>query len=121
MPRRLLLPLLLVLVGFSFGPLVPVASACPMCQVATEEAEDRNLPAAMMYSILFMLAVPASIVSGLGIGLYRMSRRENEALLPSEQRRESESWPVCAQPLVASIVFPAEFVRVEVAVDREPH
>ncbi len=65
MPKKLLLPLLLVLGGLFGGPSVSPASACPMCQVATEEAEEQNLPAAMMYSILFMLAVPASIVSGL--------------------------------------------------------
>ena len=29
-----------------------------------------------MYSILFMLAVPASLASGLGYSLYRISKRE---------------------------------------------
>jgi|GEM_PF-6209322 len=47
-----------------------------MCSVANESKNDNRLPRAYMYSILFMLAVPASLASGLGYSLYRISKRE---------------------------------------------
>ena len=49
------------------------AVACPMCQLAAET--DDRLPRAYMYSILFMLCVPATIATGFGIGLYRLSKK----------------------------------------------
>ncbi|RMG40436.1 MAG: hypothetical protein D6725_03445 [Planctomycetota bacterium] len=51
-----------------------VAQACPMCKVATES--DARLPRAYMYSILFMLAMPATVFVGFSYGLWRLSRRE---------------------------------------------
>ena len=71
--RRFLLLSALVMGSFSAGPLVSVADACPMCREANET--DDNLPRAYMYSILFMLAVPASVFTGFGIGFYRLSRQ----------------------------------------------
>ncbi|MBD3674779.1 MAG: hypothetical protein HUJ26_14765 [Planctomycetaceae bacterium] len=52
------------------------ASACPMCKAAAEQ--DENQPKAYMYSILFMLAMPAVIFGSFGYGLYRMNQRETE-------------------------------------------
>jgi len=49
------------------------ASACPMCKSAND-TEDRR-PMAYMYSILFMLAMPATIFTGFGIGFYRLSKK----------------------------------------------
>jgi len=49
-----------------------------MCKAANEE--DDAKPRAYMYSILFMLTVPATLVSGVTFSLFRMSRNEAEAL-----------------------------------------
>lgn len=82
MTRRLLASLLLVLACYAGevgpGPGLPVASACPMCKAANDQNDAR--PRAYMVSILFMLAVPACLFSGLGIGLYRLNRSEAERL-----------------------------------------
>jgi hypothetical protein len=48
-------------------------SACPMCKLANES--DSRLPTAYMYSILFMLGMPATVLSGFGIGFWRLSRQ----------------------------------------------
>ncbi len=55
---------------------VDVAEACPMCRQANET--DDRLPRAYMYSILFMLSVPAMLVTGFGVGFYRLSRQRPE-------------------------------------------
>lgn len=60
------------------GPLVDRAAACPMCQIANEATGDAR-PRAYMYSILFMLSMPATILAGFGIGFYRLSRRAPDA------------------------------------------
>lgn len=72
-------------VGFSEN-----ANACPMCKTATEDADTDEVAGAYMTSILFMLAVPTVIFTGIGATLYGMSRREEklleelEASLPTE-------------------------------------
>ena len=50
------------------------AAACPGCKTANET--DLRRPTAYMYSILFMLGMPATIFSCFGVAFYRMSRRE---------------------------------------------
>ncbi|MEO1995951.1 MAG: hypothetical protein ABGZ17_11815, partial [Planctomycetaceae bacterium] len=42
-------------------------------QLATET--DDRLPRAYMYSILFMLSVPATIATGFGVSFYRLSKK----------------------------------------------
>lgn len=49
------------------------AVACPGCKTANETDELR--PRAYMYSILFMLGMPATVFTGFGIAFYRLSRR----------------------------------------------
>jgi hypothetical protein len=49
------------------------ASACPMCKLANES--DSRLPTAYMYSILFMIGMPATIFSGFSIGFWRLARK----------------------------------------------
>ncbi|HSG69652.1 MAG TPA: hypothetical protein VLA12_04510 [Planctomycetaceae bacterium] len=68
-----------------------VASACPNCKAAI--STDEKQPTAYMYSILFMLGMPALIFGAFGYGLYRMSLRENslEPLPPLEEPSESFS------------------------------
>ena len=47
-----------------------------MCKAAAEQ--DDKQPKAYMYSILFMLGMPAVIFGSFGYGLYRMNQRESE-------------------------------------------
>jgi len=70
--RRVVLPMALALLVIG---LPSIASACPMCNQSIQE--DKSLPFAYQASILFMLAMPASMVMALGIGIYKMSRNEN--------------------------------------------
>jgi hypothetical protein len=44
-----------------------------MCKLANET--DSRLPTAFMYSILFMLGMPATILTGFGVGFWRLSRK----------------------------------------------
>ena len=70
---RKLITLLLFSAAMFFGPAVSSAQACPMCAEANKQ--DENRPKAYMYSILFMMAMPAVIFTGFGIGLYRLHKR----------------------------------------------
>lgn len=46
--------------------------ACPNCKFANET--DSNRPRAYMYSILFMIGMPATIFTGFGLSFYRMTK-----------------------------------------------
>lgn len=67
------------------------AVACPMCKTAQEETttpEAEARPKAYMYSILFMLSMPATLFAGFGIGFYRLSKKQqaiNEQLLAGQR------------------------------------
>lgn len=69
--------------------------ACPMCQVANEDDTtdtDLSRPRAYMYSILFMLAMPATLFTAFGISFYRLSQKRtamNEEFLAASN---SESY-----------------------------
>lgn len=78
MLRRLALLTAFVLAALAFGPLCEPAEACPMCKAANESNDA--LPRAYMYSILFMLAVPATVLTGFGIGFYRLSKQQPDEL-----------------------------------------
>lgn len=81
------------------------ATACPMCKIAHEDSTDPAVaarPRAYMYSILFMLSMPATIFAAFGIGFYRLSRKQqgiNDMLLnqfedvptPAEDRLRDSS------------------------------
>ena len=54
------------------------AEACPSCKTANET--DSRRPTAYMYSILFMMSMPAVVLTGFGIGFYRINRRHRAAL-----------------------------------------
>lgn len=75
---RHLLSIAVLVTGFVLaGPAAQFASACPLCKEANET--NPALPRAYMYSILFMLGVPATVLAGFGIGFYRLSRTANKA------------------------------------------
>mgnify|MGYP004368109757 FL=1 len=83
MTRRILLALALVVGTWGFSPAVPVATACPMCKAGLDGDDAR--PRAYFVSILFMLTVPLCLFSGLGYGLWRLSRQESERLQAAGQ------------------------------------
>jgi hypothetical protein len=49
-----------------------------MCKAAAEA--DPKLPTAFMASILFMLAMPFTLLTCFGVGFYRLSKRSAEQL-----------------------------------------
>ena len=90
--RRLLhiLILFFVLSG-SFGT-ATVASACPNCKLANETESSR--PRAYMYSILFMIGMPATIFTGFGVSFYRMVKKAQlDADDASEESAPGEDQP----------------------------
>ncbi|MEZ6065756.1 MAG: hypothetical protein R3B90_08630 [Planctomycetaceae bacterium] len=75
--RRYLLSTALLSSLVLFGGLSSTASACPMCKSGNEIGEDgqpNTRPQAYMYSILFMMAMPATLLAGFGFACYRMTR-----------------------------------------------
>lgn len=86
---RILLVALVLSSGFVA---VSPADACPMCQVANEDdSNDAAMarPRAYMYSILFMLAMPASLFTAFGVSFYRLSKKQtamNEELLTATHK-----------------------------------
>ena len=95
--RRLLLSAAFVLVACSFAPALPTAHACPMCKLANEEGSSTGCeqqaiqharPRAYMYSILFMLSMPATLLGGFSLGFYRLHRKQ-QALLAQQANSEA--------------------------------
>lgn len=65
------------------------ASACPNCKAANET--DDLKPKAYMYSILFMIGMPATIFTGFSVSFWRMTRRAQLEQQLAEQEASSES------------------------------
>jgi hypothetical protein len=63
------------------------AEACPSCKNAN--ATDSRLPLAYQASILFMLTVPATLVSVLGVMLYRLNKAQ---VLATEAFENGDVW-----------------------------
>lgn len=63
----------LVVVAIFLASAGSSASACPNCKFANET--ESNRPKAYMYSILFMIGMPATIFTGFGFSFYRMVRK----------------------------------------------
>jgi hypothetical protein len=80
--RRLGLTVACLMAVLVAGPMAGPASACPMCKYANEAdqaSEAENLrPRAYMYSILFMLSMPATLLTGFSLGFYRLWRKQQE-------------------------------------------
>ncbi len=86
--------ILLLLFACVFGSLVAapsVATACPNCKTAIESDPNNKQPKAYMYSILFMLSMPAILFGSFGYGLYRLSKKN--AALQSLAPLEDEQSP----------------------------
>ncbi len=60
------------------------AHACPMCKYANENNQQSEAemarPRAYMYSILFMIAMPMTLVTGYGLAFYRLSKKQREMM-----------------------------------------
>ncbi|GAB4162641.1 MAG: hypothetical protein Tsb009_39530 [Planctomycetaceae bacterium] len=81
MLRRIRITWTLVVALFlAGGVLASSASACPMCKQANETKDENRVPQAYMYSILFMLAMPATLLTGFGLTFYRMTKRSKDGL-----------------------------------------
>lgn len=86
--------ILLALVVLTAAGGLPVgesqALACPNCKNANET--DSLKPKAYMYSILFMIGMPATIFTGFSISFWRMSRRaQQEQALAESAAADSDS------------------------------
>jgi hypothetical protein len=96
MIRKLLLSFAVVAASLA---VVPAVQACPMCKFANEEGTDPQAnavanarPRAYMYSILFMLSMPATLTGAFGLTFYRLHKRQ-EAELAAADAEVSESTP----------------------------
>lgn len=88
MLRRLILTAAVMSGAIGAAPAVSAVQACPMCKLANEEGTESGTaaaanarPRAYMYSILFMLAMPATLLSAFGVSFYRLHRKQQA--LPS--------------------------------------
>ena len=59
-----------------------------MCKLATESTSRQ--PRAYMYSVLFMMSMPAMLTTGFGIAFYRLSK---QATRMQEEERANEWSP----------------------------
>jgi len=100
--KRLFLTTVLTMVFSAVCGVAPfsmssTASACPSCKNANETDDLR--PRAYMYSILFMLGMPATVFTGFGIAFYRLSKRAalEQQLLDSAEAETMLSTDVTPQ------------------------
>jgi hypothetical protein len=75
--RRMTTAMLLASGVWIAGALASPAAACPMCKAANaadQNGEPNTKPQAYMYSILFMLSMPATLLGAFGIAFWRIQR-----------------------------------------------
>ena len=78
----------LALVLSGSGGLSSAVQACPNCKFANET--ESNRPRAYMYSILFMIGMPATIFTGFGISFYRMTKKAELAAAQEAEALQTE-------------------------------
>jgi hypothetical protein len=78
--KKLLSIAILAITGLSLFPLA--AHACPMCNQSI--AEQNALPHAYMYSIIFMLTMPAVVFTGIGSFIVFQFRKAAAVVPPSD-------------------------------------
>ncbi len=92
--RRVLKHLCLIVSLAVLVNIATTANACPMCKIAHEDALDPSVaarPRAYMYSILFMLAMPAGLATTFGVTFYRLSKQQDAINAEILSAAESES------------------------------
>jgi len=77
----------LLAVLLACGMTAGTAEACPSCKAANEA--NTRLPLAYQASILFMLGVPATLITGLGVMLYRLNKAQ---VLAMEAFENGDVW-----------------------------
>ena len=85
--RHLIVAATVLLVVGAFPVSSSPVHACPNCKNANESYPNR--PTAYMYSILFMIGMPATIFTGFSLGFYRMVRNAQKQAEPAELTPES--------------------------------
>ena len=65
------------------------ASACPNCKAANET--DDLKPKAYMYSILFMIGMPATIFTGFSLSFWRMTRKAEQQALAEAAAADADT------------------------------
>jgi hypothetical protein len=88
MHRGLKLVLLVCLVVGGTWLLSAAAQACPLCSQSI--AEEDALPHAYMYSILFMLGMPAVVFTGIGSAIYMQCRKSSAIDAPPAEQDDAE-------------------------------
>jgi hypothetical protein len=95
-PSRLKSFLFALTMSFGFYLTTPSATACPMCKFANEskqhDEEANRRPQAYMYSILFMLSMPATLLAGFSFGFYRLWKQQQLLMSNVEQPAESDDF-----------------------------
>ena len=76
------------------------AQACPMCNQSI--AEENLLPHAYMYSIIFMLTMPAAVFTGIGTFIFFQFRKAAATLPSTEAETDVALTLGSGQPEVAS-------------------
>ncbi len=66
----------------------PVAMACPNCKAANET--DDLKPRAYMYSILFMIGMPATIFTGFSLSFWRMTKKAQQEQALADAAAEAQ-------------------------------
>jgi len=75
--RRVVVRMLLCVFAVGVSCAADLAVACPMCSQSI--AKEDAIPRAYMFSILFMLSMPALVLSGLAFIIVRAVRKHNAA------------------------------------------
>ena len=91
MRRRLKKLLSSILVPGAVALTAGIANACPMCNQSI--AGQDQLPHAYMYSILFMLGMPAVVFTGIGGAIYLKFRRFYASAPACAPVEPSGDWP----------------------------
>lgn len=91
--------LMLVAAGVLLSWAEPVL-ACPFCREALA-AKDNRIPMAYMYSILFMLAMPPTVLLGIGFAIYRTFRKHAAAVA------KAAAVPAPQLPVIAGELAPS--------------
>ncbi len=96
--RSMLRTMILAVALLSGTGILPAGSssvqACPNCKAANET--DPLRPKAYMYSILFMIAMPATIFTGFSLTFWRLSRQartQQDAIEESDRHLLSDGDP----------------------------
>jgi len=84
MRHRITSLLILTLLAGAYLAAPAVVSACPNCKMANSAPEDADAdekasiearPKAYMYSILFMMSMPATLITVFGFSCWRMVKK----------------------------------------------